>query len=196
MDTLSAFRQILPWTEVRVVGTRLEQFGCPTPCSEWNVEDLLGHLFGTISYYTLLARYGEVDTNNMTVPDFRAGRHAEEYSRAAEEALIAWSRPGVLERLCRHSIVGEVPGSYALSIHAGDDLIHGWDLARATGQDDRMDAASAQFALDSFRVILSGERSRRKHFNAGIDVGAGADVQAVLLAFTGRDSGASIKNVT
>jgi uncharacterized protein (TIGR03086 family) len=196
MDTLGAFRRILPWTEARVAGTRIEQLHEPTPCTDWKVEDLLAHLFGTISYYTLLAQYGEVDTHSMRVPDFRGGSHAEEYRKAAEEALTAWSRPGVLERPCRHSIVGEVPGSYALSIHAGDDLIHGWDLARATGQNEVMDPASAQFALETFRVVLSSERSRRKHFDTDIDVGPEADIQTALLAFTGRDARASRNGLT
>ncbi len=186
IDALEAYRRILSWSGQRVAGTGLAQFALSTPCSEWNVEDLLEHLYATITYYTLLAEDAEVDHKTMSVAPVNDGKHGETYRAASERALRAWEQPGVLERPCHHAIVGNVPGSFALSMHAGDNLIHGWDLAIATGQDDRMDPDCARFALDTFQQVLPRQGSRGKHFASAIVTGEDADVQTRLLAFTGR----------
>jgi uncharacterized protein (TIGR03086 family) len=186
LDVLAAYRQILPWAEQRIAATRRDQFGASTPCSEWDVEALLTHMFSTIVYYTLLAEHAEVDTQGMVVPSIKDGDYGALYRRASAAALRAWAAPRVLDRPCRHAIAGSVSGSYALGIHAADVLIHSWDLARATGQDELMEPAPAWFALQMFHIVLAKEKSRRYLFDPQVAVPDSSDAQTRLLAFTGR----------
>lgn len=189
IDVLEAYRRILSWTAERVSGTRPAQFTLPTPCVEWNVTALLRHLFGTVAYYALLAEHGAVDTAAVVIPEVDARNHGEAYRRLADQALRAWSRPGALSQHCHHPIMGQVTGTQALSIHAADNLVHGWDVARATAQPEQLDPECAVFALRTFERVLHSERSRRKHFLPAGQVGPEADEQTRLIAFTGRMAG-------
>jgi uncharacterized protein (TIGR03086 family) len=148
----------------------------------------LQHLFATVVYYTMLADDADVDHQKISIPPVNDGNHAQSYSGIEQEALSAWSRAGVLDRPCHHSIVGSVPGAHALSIHAADNLVHGWDLAQATGQDGTMDPACARFALETFEAVLAREGSRRKHFASAVTTPEGADIQTRLLGFVGRSA--------
>jgi uncharacterized protein (TIGR03086 family) len=185
-DALNAYRRIVTWVADRLAAITAGQLAAPTPCSEWNVAAVLQHLHSTTVYYTVLAEHAEVDTSKLT-PRQTDGDHAQLYRIAAARALRAWSRPGALNQSCAHAIAGSVPGFYALSIHAADSVVHGWDVAVATGQDGTMDPMSAEFALDTFQVVLAHEKARGKLFDPARSPEA-ADMQSALLAFTGRAS--------
>jgi uncharacterized protein (TIGR03086 family) len=189
LGALDAYRRILSWSGARVSGTTTAQLALPSPCLEWDVEALLHHLFGTVVYYTLLAEDVDMDRATISVPSVNDGNHRQSFRRLGQEALDAWSRPGVLDRPCHHALLGSVPGSLALGIHAADNLVHGWDLAVATGQGHTMDPACARFALDVFERVLAGESSRRRHFGPALPADEGADVQTRLLSFVGRSTG-------
>ena len=66
-----------------------------------------------------------------------------------------------------------------------DTLIHTWDLARATGQDDRLDEEAAERALDFLTPIDDAIRGPGG-FAPKLKAPPGADARARLLAFTGR----------
>ncbi len=184
VDALQGYRRIVPWVGARLAGTTPEQLHAPTPCSEWDVADLLSHLLATSTYYALLAECGHVDVSGLPAPN-TAPDYIRLYRETTDRALDAWAIPGVLDRPCTHAIAGAVPGFYALSIHAADALVHGWDLAVATGQNPVMDPAAAQFALDTFQVVLARDKARRSLFGVAVSTVAG-DAQSSLLAFTGR----------
>ena len=67
-----------------------------------------------------------------------------------------------------------------------DLLIHGWDLARATGQDDRMDPADVDRLAEAAKGF--GDKMRGPGaFGEAVEPPPGADEQDELLAFLGRD---------
>jgi uncharacterized protein (TIGR03086 family) len=74
----------------------------------------------------------------------------------------------------------------ALGIAFGDQLLHGWDLARATNQDAAMPEGLAQAAYDCIHGRFTDEQ-RKGVFGPEIPVGDGATPQQRLLACTGRD---------
>ncbi len=67
---------------------------------------------------------------------------------------------------------------------------HTWDLARATGQDERLDPEGVSTAL-TFLVPIDEAIRRPGGFAAKIDPPAGADEQTRLLNFCGRSAGAA-----
>jgi uncharacterized protein (TIGR03086 family) len=75
----------------------------------------------------------------------------------------------------------------AAGINAVDTLVHGWDLARATGQDSTLDAALATAALEFCRPAITDEiRAGRGAFAAIVPVADDASPTDRLVGFLGR----------
>ncbi|WP_030252275.1 TIGR03086 family metal-binding protein, partial [Streptomyces sp. NRRL S-455] len=113
-----------------VRAVRDEQLTCPTPCSEYDVRALLNHLFLVVANFQALAAREPVEfgeTPDVVTGDWR-GSFEEETARLRE----AWDAPGAEEGL-----VGGMglPARTVGLMVLGDLAVHGWDLARATGQD-------------------------------------------------------------
>ena len=70
--------------------------------------------------------------------------------------------------------------------YTSDVFLHTWDLARATGQDDRMDPDFAAMLLSGMEPMEEIIRSSGE-YGPRVEVPADADVQARLLGFIGRD---------
>ena len=103
----------------------------PTPCPEWNVRDLVAHLV-TGNYLFTSALRGEPPpaVRGTSRPD---GELPGAYRDSAGVLVDAFRQPGVLERVVSVPF-GSVPGAVALHLRITEVLVHGWDLARATGQ--------------------------------------------------------------
>jgi len=182
VDLLEAYTQTLAFTGARVAATRPEQFGDPTPCSEWDVAALLDHILSVISSYSVLPTGGRaVAAPVETTTD---GQHPRVYATLAREAIAAWSEPGALDRPCHH-VMGVMPGGRALAIHTTDVLLHGWDLAVATGQDATIDPELAGLATATLRDVLHLDKGRGRFFAPAL-TSPGGDPQSVLLAYAGR----------
>ena len=67
----------------------------------------------------------------------------------------------------------------------GDVLVHTWDLARAAGLDERLDADAVHRMLDGIEAMDEPMRASG-HYGPRVEVGDDADEQTRLLAFTGR----------
>jgi uncharacterized protein (TIGR03086 family) len=67
-----------------------------------------------------------------------------------------------------------------------DTIVHTWDVARATGQDERLDPAGVSYA---FTMLLPADDAIRGpgSFGPKIDPPPGADEQTRFLCFLGRD---------
>src|SRR5207249_4912195 len=106
------------------------------------------------------------------------------WAASAAEATGAVSVPGAIERSV-HLSFGDTPaGEYAMQLTA-DLLIHGWDLARATGGDEKLDpelvaAVAAWFEANEEGYRQAGAIAERP------PVPTGADQQTLLLAAFGR----------
>ena len=89
--------------------------------------------------------------------------------------IDAYAPDGVIERM-----------GPSLGIAFSDQLLHGWDLARATKQDATMPDSLAAAAYDSIHGLFTDEQ-RKGVFGPEIAVGDDATPQQRLLAYTGRD---------
>jgi len=185
VDLLDAYKQTLAFVGTKVAGTRVAQFGDPTPCAEWDVEALLGHVLSVIIHYSVLPS-GASQSTAHPVDAITDGQHAAVYAVIAADAVDAWSQPGALEHPCHH-VMGTMPGGQALSIHTTDLLLHGWDLAVATAQDATIDAELAALAVETLRDVLRLDKGRGSFFAPALPP-PGVDVQSRLLAYAGRRS--------
>jgi uncharacterized protein (TIGR03086 family) len=123
-----------------------EQWNNPTPCTEWNVRTLVGHLIaGTQGYCELLrgAPVAKLRSLLERQSDAVGTDPVTTYRSAARSVRAAFAEPGALERTVHHAI--DMPGSQLLAFWISDAVIHSWDLATAIGVDPGLDEQVVEF---------------------------------------------------
>lgn len=185
MDLYSLYhRSVESWAD-RVNAVGEDQWDAATPCREWTVRDLTNHVAGE---------------DRWTVPLMR-GRSIEDVGDALDGDLLGEDPIGSALAAAAEAttVVAEVlpaGGTVQLSygeermeeyLHqlAADHLVHGWDLAVATGGDPRLDPALVHEVAAWF---AEREALYRQAGVVGARAAAGGhDAQAELLAAFGRD---------
>jgi uncharacterized protein (TIGR03086 family) len=131
-----------------------EQLADGTPCPEYAVRNLLGHLLGLSTAFRDAARKdlgATTDTPPTTsVPDVGPGWR-EELPKVLAELADAWRDPAAWTGMTRAGGV-DLPGEVGGAVAVDELVIHGWDLARATGQAYEPDPA----ALAAAHAFLAG----------------------------------------
>lgn len=161
MDIVRLHDRALDETAQLVDGVRPDQMGLPTPCSEWDVRALLTHLVGGNGRWAGVAR-GEPLRRGPAQgggpgADLLGGDPAGAYRRSAAELQAAWGDPALLDRPFALPI-GDLPGRAALAQHLVETVVHGWDLARATGQQPAYDPEVVRTALDFAQAHTPADR--------------------------------------
>ncbi|TMM14883.1 MAG: TIGR03086 family protein [Actinobacteria bacterium] len=184
MEILEQLEGAFGTTERIVAGIRPDQLSEPTPCKEWDVRTLLGHTTGVLTRFGWTARRERPPEDGVT--DALAEDFAAAYRAAAASTLAAWAAPGALEGTCRLPIGVEIPAPAAAGINVVDTLVHGWDLARATGQARTIDPALATAALEFCRSAITDDIRERGAFGAIVPVPDDATPTDRLVGFLGR----------
>jgi uncharacterized protein (TIGR03086 family) len=172
-DLLDLYRQASQWTAEKVAGAR--DLDAATPCPGWSVRDLLNHMLDTQRYFAGAARGEDAALPAPTPPSLLTDEPTADFERASAEVMDAYAQEGVVERM-----------GPALGIAFSDQLLHGWDLARATEQDVVMPEGLPQAAYDCIHGLFTDEQ-RKGVFGPEIRVGDDATPQQQLLGYTGRD---------
>jgi uncharacterized protein (TIGR03086 family) len=168
-----------------VAGIDRGQFGEPTPCADWNVEELLNHVVGGNWWASELARGATIEGVGSRLDGDQLGSDPlDAYDRSAEAAAAAFEAPGALDAPCAVSY-GPVPGSVYAGHRFIDILIHGWDLAAATGQDRRLDPALVDACWAEVQPQVEVIRGSGM-FGEEVTILPDADAQTRLLAELGR----------
>jgi uncharacterized protein (TIGR03086 family) len=136
VDPIAILQRTLEGAERMVAGLRPEELTLPTPCPDWNVRQLVEHMIGT-NFAFAAGTSGQPPSGPP--PDTQD--LAATYAASAQAALAGWKTPGVLERTLNLPF-GQIPGAQAIGFNIGDELVHTWDLAKATGRDRTLDAAA------------------------------------------------------
>lgn len=176
MDLLEHYGRASEWTLEKVSGAqgKLDE---ATPCEEWNVRDLLNHMLATQRYFVGAARGEDVSPPGPTPPELLGDDPVADFERGRTELLRTYAEDGVVERT-----------GPALGIAFSDQLLHGWDLATATGQDATMPDGLAQAAYDTIHGRFTDEQ-RKGVFGPELSVADDASAQDRLLAYSGRAPG-------
>jgi uncharacterized protein (TIGR03086 family) len=176
LDLLDLYGRASDWTVGKVSGATGD-LDAPTPCDEWDVRSLMNHMLDTQHYFVGAARGEDVSPPSPNPPELLGADPVADFESARSETLRTFGEEGVIEKT-----------GPALAIAFGDQLLHGWDLARATGQDATMPAGLAEAAYELIHGRFT-EEQRRGVFKPEIEVDANASAQDKLLAYTGRDPG-------
>jgi uncharacterized protein (TIGR03086 family) len=110
-----------------------------------------------------------------TPPELIGDDPVADFTHARNEMIETFREPGTLEKT-----------GPSLGIAFADQLVHGWDLAKATGQDATMPPELAQAAYTTIHGQFT-EEQRQGVFKPEVHVGPDASAQERLLAYTGRD---------
>ncbi len=176
-------RQVAGAFTDRVLGAeRAQQWDVPAPVEGWTARDVVRHLTDWF-------------------PGFLAGGTGIELPRGPgvdDDPVATWKvhneavqalldDPATAGRALSNPHIGDVPLDRAIDqFYSADVFMHTWDLARATGQDDRLDQDFCADLLAGMEPIEDVMRSSGQ-YGARVPVPADADAQTRLLGFIGRN---------
>ncbi|PJN29525.1 TIGR03086 family metal-binding protein [Kitasatospora sp. CB02891] len=157
-----------------------------TPCTDWTVRQLVGHLtYEQLWVPDLLAGATVAEVGDRYDGDVLGDDPVAAWTAAADAARAAFAEPGALRRTVHLSYGRRRAAGYCREMTV-DAVVHGWDLATGIGADARMDPAAASFALAEI-APQAGALSASGLFADAVPVPADADPQDRLLGLVGRD---------
>src|SRR4051794_37701699 len=171
-DLMDLYTRASDWTAEKVAG--VTDLDIATSCEPWRVRDLLNHMLETQRYFVGAARGEDASPPGQTPPDVLSDDPKRDFDRARDKVIETFSPEGVIEKT-----------GPALGIAFADQLLHGWDLARATSQDATMPDGLAEAAYEQIHGRFTDDQ-RKGVFEPEIPVGDDATPQQRLLAYTGR----------
>lgn len=177
-DPIVLYRMAAARASEVLQGISPEQLGDPTPCTEWSVQDLIDHLTGGTEYLcSALEGRPPGSVESATAAAFADG---------VAQVLAGIEEPGALDRVCVSPLGFEWTVGQAVAGTFMDILIHTWDLARATGQDERLAPDLVAACIAMFLPDMP-ERGRAGGIvGPSVPVGPDADAQTRLLGAMGR----------
>ncbi|SDD14278.1 TIGR03086 family metal-binding protein [Rhodococcus tukisamuensis] len=158
-------------------------WSAPTPDTDWDTADLVRHVIVEQQWVPPLL-------GGLTLAEAAAHVRplgddlASEWAQYSGRAVLAWSVASPSAPV--HLSYGTVTVDEYLHEQVADLAIHSWDLARAAGMDESLDArlvAAVWEELDERREMLSASGL----FASPVPVADDAPLQTRLLALTGRD---------
>ncbi|MEV4414337.1 TIGR03086 family metal-binding protein [Catellatospora sp. NPDC049609] len=165
----------------RVHGVAPGAWDAPAPCPGWVARDVVRHLVEWFPGF-LKAGAGVDLPQGPSVDDDPVA--AWTVHRDGVQALL--DDPATADRVLTNAHTGSMPLDAAVdTFYTSDVFMHTWDLARATGQDERLDPARCARLLEGMLPMDAVLRSSG-HYGPRVEVADDADAQTRLLAFIGR----------
>ena len=165
-----------------ISGIKQDQIGAQTPCSEWKVKDLIEHLIGGASHLNASMGGGSSDSPSS---ESDVAKLAANFTSVVSEVLQKASDPAALEAQVG-TPAGEMSAGQFIGILSLDNLVHTWDLAKATGQGTALDPALTEACYGMFVPGLIDMARPHGAFGPAVSVPDNASTQDKLLGYTGR----------
>jgi uncharacterized protein (TIGR03086 family) len=179
-EILDRYRQLAAAFAEKIAGVPPGSWNDPTPCTEWNVRELVAHVVEMSAVHLRIV--GRPVPPGPSVDDDPLGAFKAVSNQIEEDLADPVRAEARFEnRFFQCTFAEAIDRALCLDL-----AVHGWDLARATGQDERIDpavlpsvwAAVKQFGDDVLRNPMV--------FASAVDLPEGADDQTRLLAHLGR----------
>ncbi|CAM4406180.1 putative Actinobacterial protein [Mycobacterium basiliense] len=153
----------------------------PTPCREYDVSGLTGHLLNSI---TVLGGMAGADFAGPSANDDTASVEGQVIG-AARPALDAWHRRGIDGDVSLGP--GSMPARVAVSVFSIEFLVHAWDYATAVGHDMQAPDSLTDYVLGLARTLIKPQERSAAGFDEPVEVPEHASGLHRLVAFTGRN---------
>jgi uncharacterized protein (TIGR03086 family) len=173
-DLLDLYDRASLWATEKVSGAT-EKLDAKTPCDDWDVRTLLNHILETQRYFLSSARGEDATPPSPTPPATLSDDPVADFEAVRRDMLGAYAEPEAIDKT-----------GPALGVAFSDLLVHSWDVARATGQDETMPDGLAAAAYEMVHGRFTDEQ-RKGIFKPEVPIGDDASPQDRLLAYTGRD---------
>lgn len=185
-DPIARLARALEQTGAIIARVQPAQVALPTPCRAWNVRALVNHVVQDVRMFTAMVSGVTWDQRDA---DVIGDDWATAYRAAADALLAAWQREGALDGTVQLPF-GEAPARWCVGQQISDLVVHGWDIATATGQSTDLDPELGQMALEWARQNLQpqfrGEEGSGQSFGPEVPVPDTAPLHDRLAAFFGR----------
>ncbi len=184
-DLLDLYKRSHEEFDARVRLVADEQWGLPTPCTEWDVRTLVNHIVYEDRWTVplidgaTLAEVGDRFERDLLGADPKAA-----WEDASKRAIAAVEEEGALQRTVNVSW-GQIPAEEYVWQLLNDHAIHAWDLARAIGVDESLDPVLVEALYERARTREDEIRGSGV-FGSKQQVDPDADRQTRLLALYGR----------
>jgi uncharacterized protein (TIGR03086 family) len=167
------------------------QLGNPTPCPDYSVGDLVDHIGGLSLAFTAAARkdlsgpagQGPSGDGARLGPDWR-----REFPTRLAALAEAWRVPSAFEGMTQAGGI-DLPGEVAALVALDEVVVHGWDLARATGQRYECDESTLEAVRGFVSQFAAPDQDAESNglFGPAIPVAADAPLLDRVIGLTGRD---------
>lgn len=184
-DNGTLLEGVLAGTTKIISGVPAGSRGSHTPCSDLDVAGLVNHLCGWLHRFEA-ALAGRPGAEDPAATYIAGADPAAEFAAGARDLINAWRSgdPDVLVALTGPP----QPRGFLYGVMLGEFLVHGWDLARATGQPVPFTEDQAAATLDSLQGMLRPEyRGEGRAFGHEVPTDPDASTVDRLVAFAGRD---------
>jgi uncharacterized protein (TIGR03086 family) len=172
-----------------VAGVRDDQLTAPTPNADMPVAGLLDHLVGLTYAFRLTAEKRPLSGAPRASAEDLPADWRTRLLEQLNALVAAWREPAAWEGVAEAGGARMPAGAMGV-VALNEILVHGWDLAVATGQQYRADPASAQACLDfAVDFASSAPEARNGIYGPVVEVRDDAPVFDRLLGWTGRDPG-------
>jgi uncharacterized protein (TIGR03086 family) len=166
-----------------------EQLSGPTPCGEMDTRALINHWVLYTSHGLEHRAMREPMSEELIARDFAAEPDwANAYGAQLRRAVAAWAAPQAWEGEIDLGGGSMMPASEIAAMMLAEMVLHGWDVAKATGRDFH---ASPELGAATEEIVAKYAEIYREYkgFGAPIDVPEGATALERALAMSGRDPG-------
>jgi uncharacterized protein (TIGR03086 family) len=184
MDPISVLGKAVDQTGRIVAGVRADQLSDPTPCDEWDVRALLNHTIGIVEMFDDAVQakpfnpaiFGQDNLGDDPGASYETRAAVLRDTLAQPDAIDGtWTMP-----------FGEVPGVFAAGFATLELFQHGWDVARASGQQIAFDPEVTEVANATAHAMPSEQVRVDGVFGAESRGSADASPADRLAAFLGR----------
>jgi uncharacterized protein (TIGR03086 family) len=165
-----------------------DQLAAPTPCSDYDVRKLVNHMLfwgpsleGAARKEPVVPPADSEQDVDLTEVDWTAKLVAQ-----VDRLASAWSVPEAWQGTARVGGPTEMPASMVGGMVFGEFVLHGWDLARATGQEPKWDQEVTEFVYAEVAKIAEQGRDMGV-FGVEVAVPATASTLDRALGLSGRD---------
>lgn len=180
MSSADEHRRVAATFTDRVRGTT--DWDAPAPVDGWVARDVVDHLVVWLPGFLEMRGIAGVGGGGPAVADDPVG--AWEAHTASVQAFL--ESPAAEQEISDPRLGTWVIGDLLNQIYTADVFMHTWDLARATGQDETLDAETCAAMLAGMEPMDQVLRDSGQ-YGPKVAVSADADPQTRLIGFIGRD---------
>jgi uncharacterized protein (TIGR03086 family) len=168
-------------------GVADDQLGAPTPCPDYSLGDLIDHVGGFAIAFTAAAEKATLPGDAQTASG-DASRLGDDWRARTDGALRrltdAWQQPDAWTGMTQAGPI-EMPGEIAGLVALNELVVHGWDVAKASGQPYEIDDETLSTCLGFYAMF--GEGDRGDAFGSVVEVPDDAPLLDRVIGLSGRD---------